>query len=122
MYTDVQVSGVGRRVHAMIPRSAVQTVGDRQVVYLADPKQPGRFTEREVRLGPPIGEDVEVLSGVQAGDSIVTDRQLLRAGRARAARAPCALGAVGRCGADRRTFASSNERADGKSPCRREGL
>jgi plastocyanin domain-containing protein len=28
--------------------------------------------------------------------------------------ASCALGAVGRCCADRRTFASSNERADGK--------
>jgi hypothetical protein len=40
-------------------------------VYLADPKQPGRFTEREVRLGAPVGETIEVLSGVQAGDSIV---------------------------------------------------
>jgi multidrug efflux pump subunit AcrA (membrane-fusion protein) len=42
-------------------------------VYLADPTQPGTFTEREVRLGPAIGNDVEVLSGVQAGDSIVIE-------------------------------------------------
>ena len=73
MYTDVQVSGIGVGAMPMIPRSAVQTVGDRQVVYLADPKQPGTFTEREVRLGPAIGNDVEVLSGVQAGDSIVIE-------------------------------------------------
>jgi RND family efflux transporter MFP subunit len=71
MYTDVQVSGIGGTAVPVIPRSAVQTVGDRQVVYLADPKQPGRFTEREVRLGAPVGETIEVLSGVQAGDSIV---------------------------------------------------
>ena len=56
-----------------IPRAAVQHVGDRTVVYVADPKQPGRFVEREVRLGDGTGNDVVVLSGVQAGDRIVTD-------------------------------------------------
>ena len=35
----------------MIPRSAVQNVGDRTVVYLVNPKEPGKFVEREVRLG-----------------------------------------------------------------------
>jgi multidrug efflux pump subunit AcrA (membrane-fusion protein) len=73
MYTDVRVGGVGGGAVPMIPRSAVQAVGDRQVVYLADPKRPGTFTEREVRLGAAVGEDMEVLSGVQAGDSIVTE-------------------------------------------------
>jgi len=72
MYADVQVSGVGSALVPVIPRSAVQTVADRQVVYLVDPKQPGRFTEREVRLGPVTGEEVAVLSGVLAGDSVVT--------------------------------------------------
>jgi len=72
MYADVQVSGVGSALVPVIPRSAVQTVADRQVVYLVDPKQPGRFTEREVRPGPVTGEEVAVLSGVQAGDSVVT--------------------------------------------------
>jgi len=72
MYADVQVSGVGSALVPVIPRSAVQTVADRQVVYLVDPKQPGRFTEREIRPGPVTGEEVAVLSGVQAGDSVVT--------------------------------------------------
>lgn len=73
MYADVQVSGVEAAAVPMIPRTAIQTVGDRQVVYLADPRQPGTFTEREVRLGPAAGENIEVLSGVRVGDSIVTE-------------------------------------------------
>jgi hypothetical protein len=73
MYADVQVSGVAGAAVPAIPRTAVQSVGDRQVVYLADPTQPGKFTEREVRLGPTIGEYIEVLSGLQTGDSIVTE-------------------------------------------------
>lgn len=73
MYADVQVSGVDEATVPVIPRSAVQTVGDRQVVYLANPKEPGRFTEREVSLGPATGEGLEVLSGLKAGDSVVTE-------------------------------------------------
>ena len=33
------------------PRNAVRNVGDRTVVYLANPKEPGKLVEREVRLG-----------------------------------------------------------------------
>ena len=84
MYADVQVSGVESATVPVIPRSAVQTVADRQVVYLVDPKQPGRFTEREVRLGPATGEEIEVLSGVQVGDSVVREGTFfLRAERER---------------------------------------
>jgi len=92
MYADVQVSGVEGALLPVIPRSAVQIVADRQVVYLVDPKQPGRFTEREVRLGPATGEEVEVLSGVQVGDSVVTKGTFfLRAERERLGlRAPSA--------------------------------
>jgi membrane fusion protein, heavy metal efflux system len=84
MYADVQVSGVETPLLPVVPRSAVQTVADRHVVYLVDPKQPGKFTEREVRLGPTTGEYTEVLSGVQAGDSIVAEGSFyLRAERER---------------------------------------
>jgi hypothetical protein len=55
----------------VIPRSAVQTVGDRSVVYLADPAQRGRFVEREVRIGDGTGDQVQVVNGVQPGDIIV---------------------------------------------------
>jgi multidrug efflux pump subunit AcrA (membrane-fusion protein) len=57
----------------VIPRSAVQNVGNRQVVYLVNPKEAGKFIEREVRLGQPSGEQVEALSGLQPGDIVVTE-------------------------------------------------
>jgi RND family efflux transporter MFP subunit len=73
MYADVVVTGTPGTSMPVIPRSAVQNVGDRTVVYLANPKEPGKFTEREVRLGQSSGELVEVVSGVQPGDVVVTE-------------------------------------------------
>ena len=73
MYADVVVARAAQASTLTIPRSAVQNVGDRTVVYVADPKQPGQFAEREVRLGDTTGERVEVTSGVQPGDVIVTE-------------------------------------------------
>jgi hypothetical protein len=68
----------------VIPRTAVQNVADRSVVYAVDPREPGRFIEREVRLGQQTGERVEVLSGVAPGDSVVADGSFfLRAERER---------------------------------------
>jgi RND family efflux transporter MFP subunit len=72
-YVDVVVSAAGRNVVPTIPRTAVQNVGDRTVVYLANSKTPGTFVEREVRLGSASGERVEVTSGLTPGESIVTE-------------------------------------------------
>jgi plastocyanin len=41
------------------------------VVYLVNPKQPGTFIEREVRIGITIGNQVSVLAGLQTGDVVV---------------------------------------------------
>ena len=72
MYADVVVAGDSATSAPRVPRNAVQNVGDRTVVYLTNPKEPGRFIEREVRLGQTSGEQVEVVSGVQPGDIVVT--------------------------------------------------
>ena len=72
MYADVVVAGAPGTSTLGVPRSAVQNVGDRTVVYLANPKEPGTFVEREVRLGQASREQVEVVSGVQPGDVVVT--------------------------------------------------
>lgn len=53
-----------------VPREALQTVGDRQVVYLAD--SAGRFVERPVETGARDGDQVEILGGLQDGDRVVT--------------------------------------------------
>ena len=71
MYADIEVAATGNRQVVMVPRSAVQNVGDRQVVYVANPSEPGTFTERELHLGNASGEQVEVASGVQPGDQVV---------------------------------------------------
>jgi membrane fusion protein, heavy metal efflux system len=71
MYAEAIFGGGGGSSTPMIPRSAVQNVGDRTVVYLVNPKEPGRFVERDVRLGVASGPQVPVLSGIQAGDVVV---------------------------------------------------
>ena len=73
MYADVRLDTAGQPSATLIPKSALQTVGGRQVVYLVDAKEPGRFTEREVRLGQNVGDHVEALSGVSPGELVVTD-------------------------------------------------
>jgi membrane fusion protein, heavy metal efflux system len=73
MYADVVVAVASGTSAPRIPRNAVQNVGDRTVVYLANPKDPGMFIEREVRVGQTSGEQVEVVSGVQPGDVVVTE-------------------------------------------------
>lgn len=64
-----QVAGAERRV--VVPRAAVQVIGDRSVVYVDAGE--GRFVERPVRLGGGDGAIVAVLEGLKAGERVVTD-------------------------------------------------
>jgi cobalt-zinc-cadmium efflux system membrane fusion protein len=108
MYADVSVAGAFGTSALRVPRDAVQNVGDRTVVYLANPKEPGKFVEREVRLGQTSGENVEVLSGLQPGDVVVTEGSFfVRAERERLGLRPAASAANANA-----TSASSN---DGRS-------
>jgi RND family efflux transporter MFP subunit len=72
MYADVLVTGAAASA-AVVPRSAVQNVGDRTVVYVVSPQEPATFIEREVRVSETSGDQVVVQSGVQPGDLIVTE-------------------------------------------------
>lgn len=74
MYAEALLGGAeGGPSTPVIPRSAVQNVGNRTVVYLVNPKEPGKFVEREVRLGAVAGDQVVVMSGVQPGDGVVAE-------------------------------------------------
>lgn len=74
MFAEVLLGGDGAAGgSALIPRSAVQNVGDRTVVYLVNPRKEGEFIEREVRLGAPAGDMISVVSGVQPGDVVVSE-------------------------------------------------
>jgi len=67
-----------------VARSAVQIVGDRSVVYVADAQHPGHFVERDVRIGDGSGDQVAITRGLQAGDVVVVKGSFsLRAERER---------------------------------------
>ena len=73
MYADMAVEDRVTTGVLVVPRTSVQSLGARQVVYLVEPKQPGKFVEREVRLGDRVGDDVQVVAGVAAGDVVVAE-------------------------------------------------
>lgn len=74
MYAEALLGGSeGGPSTPVIPRSAVQHVGNRTVVYVVNPTEPGTFVEREVRLGAVTGDQVAVMTGVQPGDVVVAE-------------------------------------------------
>jgi cobalt-zinc-cadmium efflux system membrane fusion protein len=76
-------TGTTERI-TVVPRAAVQTIGDRSVVYVPTEGEEGKFVERAVKLGPPAGEFVPVLNGLKPGDKVVTEGSFyLRAEAAR---------------------------------------
>lgn len=72
MYVDVLLDTAGAGSTLTVPRSAVQNIGNRTVVYLQDAHVSGTFVEREVRLGRVVGEEVEVVAGIRADDLVVS--------------------------------------------------
>jgi membrane fusion protein, heavy metal efflux system len=73
MYVTLTFSTpAGARVVA-VPRAAVQTIGGRQVVFVAAPDEEGKFIQRSVELGPLAGELYLVLKGLQPGEVVVTE-------------------------------------------------
>jgi RND family efflux transporter MFP subunit len=71
MFADLLIDEPGGDDVPLVPRAAVQTIGGTDVVYVPDPAVEGRFLERVVRLGRPADDDVEVLAGLEAGESVV---------------------------------------------------
>jgi len=74
-------TGAGERSIA-VPREAVQAVGERSVVYVPVEGDEGRFAERPVKLGAAVGELVQVLEGVKAGERVVTTGSFFLRGEA----------------------------------------
>jgi membrane fusion protein, heavy metal efflux system len=73
MYVDAHIGEGSPRQGLFVPKSAVQIVGSDTVVYVAVDAQQGRFVERPVEIGTANGDRVLVVSGLQAGDAVVTD-------------------------------------------------
>ena len=74
MYGDVEFrTGGARRLTA--PQQAVLNSGLRQVVFVD--RGNGYFEPREVKAGQQLGDRVEILSGLKAGERIVTSGNFL---------------------------------------------
>ncbi len=69
MYGDVLIE-VGAAEALVVPAEAVVDTGELQYVFVA--RGEGRFEPRAIRLGGRGGAEVEVLSGLAAGDEVVT--------------------------------------------------
>jgi membrane fusion protein, heavy metal efflux system len=59
-----------RSVRTLIPQIAVQELKGKRVVFV--PRSDGGFDIREVTVGASVGDDIEILSGLKTGESIVT--------------------------------------------------
>ena len=56
-----------------VPRRAVQTMGDRSVVYIVNRAKEGGFLERTVLLGAASADAVVVMAGLEPGDVVVSE-------------------------------------------------
>ena len=72
MYAQLHIDTAGVDAVPVIPKTAIQIIGDQPVVYVADPRTPGRFTERPIRTGPETGDRIAVASGITVGESVVS--------------------------------------------------
>jgi membrane fusion protein, heavy metal efflux system len=73
MFVSLEFQAGSDQRRLMVPRAAVQAVGDRSVVYVVMNDGEGRFIERPVTLGPPVGAFFPVLDGLRPGERVVTE-------------------------------------------------
>ncbi len=78
MYVNVAYSMLGgsEKTSPLIPKAAVQTIGNSKVVFLAT-KEPNVFILREVRLAEERDGAFPALEGVFVGDKVVTNGSFL---------------------------------------------
>lgn len=73
MYVSMAFTTRGAGRVTVVPRSAVQSIGERSVVYLPVKDEEGKFVQRHVRVGQLMGDSYTVLTGLQPGDVVVTE-------------------------------------------------
>jgi cobalt-zinc-cadmium efflux system membrane fusion protein len=80
MYVDVSFGGVEGRANGQalvgVPRSAVQTIGAKQVVFVATDRREA-FVQRDVSTGSETNGMLPVYSGLSPGERVVTEGSFL---------------------------------------------
>ena len=75
MYSTVRFQPVLARDAVLVPSPAILRTGQRNLVVVAE--DGGRFTPRQVQIGSEGEGRVEIVSGLEAGERIVTSAQFL---------------------------------------------
>ncbi|GKV90860.1 efflux RND transporter periplasmic adaptor subunit [Pectobacterium carotovorum] len=75
MYLTVQLSHAQAQPRLAIPQEALLVSGSQNRVLLSDGN--GHFTPRNVTAGATLGDWVEIIDGLKAGDNVVTSGQFL---------------------------------------------
>jgi membrane fusion protein, copper/silver efflux system len=75
MYATLRIAGTPRPSVLTIPRDAVLSTGERSIVFVKEGT--GRLAPREVALGLTNDERVEILRGLNVGDTVVASATFL---------------------------------------------
>ena len=109
MFVTVIVGSAEQQPALVVPQEAVIATGKRNVVVVAG--EGNRFSPVEVTLGRPIGPDIEVRSGLEEGQRVVTSGQFLIDSEASL---KSALPRLGSGGAPATTTAAGSYRGEGR--------
>ncbi len=72
MYMTVAFTTRGGEQAVVVPRTAVQTIGDRYVVFIPAEDEEGKFIQRPVQVGRLLSDSYTILDGLQPGELVVT--------------------------------------------------
>ncbi len=75
MFANVSLHVDTQPAAVVIPSEAIVRSGSREQVFVV--REPGKFEPREVTLGVSSGGMVQILSGIEAGEQVVTSSQFL---------------------------------------------
>jgi len=73
MYVTVTFETSSEQRVTLVPREAVQAIGERTVVYVPVSGDDGRFIERAITPGRQVDDAVEVLGGLKPGERVVVE-------------------------------------------------
>jgi RND family efflux transporter MFP subunit len=77
MYVTMAFTTRSGARQVVVPSSAVQTIGERSVVFLPVVDEEGTFVQRTVQLGPSHDGLSTIVNGLQPGETVVTEGSFL---------------------------------------------
>jgi Cu(I)/Ag(I) efflux system membrane fusion protein len=75
MYASLSLTVPSGGPSLFVPRDAVLATGERTLVFVQEPG--GRLAPREITVGLALGREIEVLSGLEEGDVVVSSASFL---------------------------------------------